>query len=159
MNEVTPSRQRRHTFSRLWKADRRCICWKEEEPRLIPVEDHFSGVGACLACCHQWSGWSFCSEQVLRSFGPCACPVEVSAACRWDHRARQCHKQLPDQQTRHWPSFLPLKILNVLRKQNYLIYGWLSMSKSSLFLWKQGVDYWFDTIVDQSFEDLVRDTE
>ena len=31
------------------------------------------------------------------------------------------------------------------------------MSKSNLFLWKQGVGYWFDTTVDQSFEDLVRD--
>ena len=29
------------------------------------------------------------------------------------------------------------------------------MSKSSLFLWKRGVGYWFDTIVDQSFEDIV----
>ena len=51
------------------------------------------------------------------------------------------------------------KILNILRKQNDLICGRLSVSKSSLFLWKQRVDYWFDTIVDQSFEDLVRDAE
>ena len=51
------------------------------------------------------------------------------------------------------------KILNVLRKQNDLLYGRLSVSKSSLFLWKQRVDYWFDTIVNQSFEDLVRDAE
>ena len=35
----------------------------------------------------------------------------------------------------------------------------LSGSKSSLFLWKQGVNYWFDTIVNQLFEDLVRGTE
>ena len=28
-----------------------------------------------------------------------------------------------------------------------------------MFLWKQGVDYWFDAIVDQSFEDLVEDAE
>ena len=40
------------------------------------------------------------------------------------------------------------RILNVLRKQNDLIYSRLSVSKSSLFLWKQGVDYWFDTTVD-----------
>ena len=51
------------------------------------------------------------------------------------------------------------RILNVLRKQNDLVHGRLSVSKSSLFLWKLGVDYWFDTIVDQSFEDLVSDTE
>ena len=29
------------------------------------------------------------------------------------------------------------------------------MSKSSLILCEQGVDYWFNAIVDQSFEDLV----
>ena len=34
-----------------------------------------------------------------------------------------------------------------------------SVSKSSLFLWEEGVDYWFDAIVDQSFEDLVGDAE
>ena len=51
------------------------------------------------------------------------------------------------------------RIFNVLRKQNNLIYGRLSASKSSLFLWEQGVDYWFDTIVDQSVEDLVGDAE
>ena len=51
------------------------------------------------------------------------------------------------------------KILNVLRKQNDLIYGRLFVPKSSLFLWKQRADYWFDTIVDQSFEDLVRNIE
>ena len=51
------------------------------------------------------------------------------------------------------------RILKVLRKQNDLVYGRLSMSKSSLFLWKQWVDYWFDTIVDQSFEDFVMDKE
>ena len=51
------------------------------------------------------------------------------------------------------------RILNVLRKQNVLIYSSLSVSKSSLFLWKQGINNWFDTIVDQSFEDLVRDAE
>ena len=48
------------------------------------------------------------------------------------------------------------RILNVFRKQNDLIYGRLSVSKSSLLLWKQEVDYWFDAIADQSFEDLVR---
>ena len=51
------------------------------------------------------------------------------------------------------------RILNVLRKQSDLIYGRLSVSKSSLFLWEQGVDYWFDEIVDQWFEDLLRDAE
>ena len=51
------------------------------------------------------------------------------------------------------------RILNVLRKQNNLIYGRLSVSKSSLFLWKQVVDYWFDTLVDQSLENVVRDAE
>ena len=50
-------------------------------------------------------------------------------------------------------------ILNVLRKQNDLIYGRLSVSKSSLFLWEQEIDYWFDAIVDRSFEDLVGDAE
>ena len=45
--------------------------------------------------------------------------------------------------------------LNVLRKQNDLIHRRLSMSKFSLFLWEQEVDYWFDAIVDQSFEDFV----
>ena len=55
--------------------------------------------------------------------------------------------------------FCLIRILNVLRKQNDLINGRLSELKSSLFFWKQGVDYWFDTIVDQSFEDLVRDAE
>ena len=40
------------------------------------------------------------------------------------------------------------RILNVLRKQNDLVHRRLSLSKSSLFLWRQGVDYWFDTIVD-----------
>ena len=47
------------------------------------------------------------------------------------------------------------RILNVLRKQNDLIYGRLSVSKFSLLLWEQGVDYRFDAIVDQFFEDLV----
>ena len=51
------------------------------------------------------------------------------------------------------------RILNVLRKQNDLIYGRLFVSKSSLFLWEQEIDYWFDAIVDQSFEDLVGDAE
>ena len=51
------------------------------------------------------------------------------------------------------------RILNVLREQNDLNYGRLSVSKFSLFLWEQGVNYWFDAIVDQSFEDLVRDAE
>ena len=105
MNEKSPSCQRRHTSWRLWKADRICICWKEEEWRLIPMGDYFSDVGACLACCHQWSGWSLCSKQVWWSSGPCACPAEVSAACRWGHGARQCHKQLSDRQTRHRPFF------------------------------------------------------
>ena len=27
------------------------------------------------------------------------------------------------------------------------MYGTLSVLKSSLFLWEQGIDYWFDTIV------------
>ena len=40
-----------------------------------------------------------------------------------------------------------------------LIYGGLSASKSSLFLWEQGVNYCFDAIVDQLFEDLVKDAE
>ena len=44
-------------------------------------------------------------------------------------------------------------------KQNDLVHGRFSVSKSRLFVWKQGVDYWFDTIVDQSFENLVRDAE
>ena len=51
------------------------------------------------------------------------------------------------------------RILNVLHKQNDLIYGRLSVSKCNLFLWKQGVDFWFNKIVDHSFEDLVRDAE
>ena len=33
------------------------------------------------------------------------------------------------------------------------------MSKSSLLLWEQGVDYWFDPIVDKSFKDLIGDAE
>ena len=33
------------------------------------------------------------------------------------------------------------------------------MSKSSLLTWEQGVDNRFNTSVDQSFEDLVGDTE
>ena len=48
------------------------------------------------------------------------------------------------------------RILNVLRKQNDLIYGRLSVSKSSLFLWELEVDYWFGTTVNRSLEDLVR---
>ena len=51
------------------------------------------------------------------------------------------------------------RILNVLRKQNDLMYGRFSVSKFNLFLWEQRVDYWFETIVDQSFEDLVRDAD
>ena len=50
-------------------------------------------------------------------------------------------------------------ILDVLHNQKDLTYGRLFVSKSSLFLWEQGVDYWFDAVVDQSFEDLVRDAE
>ena len=62
---------------------------------------------------------------------------------------------------KHGPSLLFCleRILNVLHKQNDLIYRRLSVSKSSLFLWKQGIYDWFDAIVDQSFEDLVRDAE
>ena len=48
---------------------------------------------------------------------------------------------------------------SILRKQNDLIYGRLSVSTFSLFLWEQGIHYWFDTIVDQSFEDLVSDAK
>ena len=33
------------------------------------------------------------------------------------------------------------------------------MSKFNLFLWDQEVDHWFDAIVDQSFENPVRDAE
>ena len=55
--------------------------------------------------------------------------------------------------------FCLIRILNVLRKQNELIYDRLSVSKSSVFLCEQGVDYWLDAIVDQSFEDHVRDAE
>ena len=51
------------------------------------------------------------------------------------------------------------RTLNVLREQNDLIYGKLCVSKSSLFLWEQGVDYWFEAVVDQLFEDLVGDAE
>ena len=51
------------------------------------------------------------------------------------------------------------RILNALRKQNDLIYGRLFVLKFSLFLRKQGVDYWFNTIVDQSFKGFVRDEE
>ena len=46
------------------------------------------------------------------------------------------------------------RIFNVLPKQNDLIYGRLSVSKSNLFVWEQGVDYWFDAIADQSFENF-----
>ena len=51
------------------------------------------------------------------------------------------------------------RTLDVLHKQNDLIYGRLSVLKSSLFLWEQRVDYWFEAIVDQSFKDLIRDAE
>ena len=46
------------------------------------------------------------------------------------------------------------RTLKVLRKQNDLIYGRLSVSKSNMFFRKQGVDYWFDPIVYQSLEDF-----
>ena len=51
------------------------------------------------------------------------------------------------------------RFLNVLCEQNNLICGRLSVSKCSRLHWKQGVDYWFDTIVDKSFEDFVRDSK
>ena len=38
------------------------------------------------------------------------------------------------------------RILNVLRKQNDLVHGRIFVLKSSLFIWNQGVDYWFDMI-------------
>ena len=38
------------------------------------------------------------------------------------------------------------RILNVLRQQNDLIYGGIPVSKSSLFFWKQGVDYWLNGV-------------
>ena len=44
--------------------------------------------------------------------------------------------------------FCSKRILNVLCEQNDLICGRLSVSKSSLFFWKQGIDYWFNAIVD-----------
>ena len=50
------------------------------------------------------------------------------------------------------------KILNVLRKQNDLIYDRFCVEIQLVF-WKQGVDYWFITIADQPFKNLVRDTE
>ena len=67
--------------------------------------------------------------------------------------------QLSDRQTRRQLSFLFKRILNILRKQNDLIYGSLSVSKFTLFLWEQEADYWFNAIVDQSLKDLVRDSE
>ena len=121
--------------------------------------DHFSGVGACLACCHQ---------------GPGEASVPNESHDHLDHvLVRQKSQQLAGEATvphsviisrqidKHDTSllFCLKRILNVLPKQNNLIYGRLSVSKFILFLWKQGVDYWFDTIVDQSFEDLVRDAE
>ena len=73
--------------------------------------------------------------------------------------ARQCHTQLSDRQTWHQPFLCLKRILNVLRKHNNLVYGRLSVSKSSLLLWEKGVDHWSDAIVDQSFKGLVRDAE
>ena len=134
MNKVSPNRQRRHTSWRLWKTDRIRICQKEEEPRLIPVGDHFSGVGACLACCHRCSGKASVPNKFYNH------PDHVLV--------RQKSQQLADETTvpdnvisscqidKHDTSLLLClkRILNALGKQNDLIYGRLSESKSSLFL-------------------------
>jgi len=44
-------------------------------------------------------------------------------------------------------------------KQGDLIYGRPPVSKARLFLWKQWIEDWFDTSVDESLEDLERDTQ
>ena len=51
------------------------------------------------------------------------------------------------------------RFLTVFQKQNDLVHGRLSVSRSNIFLWKHKVDYWFETIADQSFEDLIREAE
>ena len=51
------------------------------------------------------------------------------------------------------------RISNVMRKQNDLAHGRFAVYKSSLLLRKQEIGYWFDAIVDQSFEDLAGDAE
>ena len=78
--------------------------------------------------------------------GEASVPDSVISSCQIDKQGTEllfCHK----------------RFLNVLRKQNNLIYDRLSVSKSDLFLWEQGIDYRFDAIVDQSFEDLEGDAE
>jgi len=49
-------------------------------------------------------------------------------------------------------------ILDVLCQQGYLVYGRPPVSKSRLLLWKQWVDDWFDTSIDESLGDLKGDT-
>ena len=88
----------------------------------------------------------FVRQKSQQLAGEATVPYSIISSCQIDKRGTSL-------------LFCLKRILNVLRKQNDLIYGRLSMSKSSLFLWKQRVDYWFDAIVYQSFEDLVRGTE
>ena len=113
--------------------------------------------GACLACCYQGEAsvpnkFYDHSDHVLvwqksqQLAGEATVPRSVISSCQIDKHGTGllfCRKE----------------ILNALRKENDLIYGRLSVSKSSLFLWKQGAEYWFDTIVDQSFEDFIGDAE
>ena len=63
--------------------------------------------------------------------------------------------QLSDLQTQHRPSFSPRK-----NPRCFVLVKQLDpLSKPSLLAWEQGVDNRFNTSVDQSFEDLVGDTE
>ena len=112
--------------------------------RYMLKRDHFLGIGVWLAVTsgqgeasvpnklHDHPHYVFVRQRFQQLASEAMVPDSVISSCQID---------------KHWILFC-LKNIDVLHQQNDLICSRLSMSKSSLFLWKQEVDYWFDTIVD-----------
>ena len=119
--------------------------FQASEPAWLAVTSGQSGASVPNKF-HDYSDHVLVREKSQQLAGEATVPDSVISSCQID---KHCTSLL----------FFLKRILNVLCKKNDLIYDRLSVSKSSLFLWEQGVDYWFNTIVDQSFKDHVRNAE
>ena len=108
MSKVSPNRQRRHTSWRLWKADCRCVCRKEAktDPCATPFFRRRSLLGL-LSPVDRVKLLFRISSMIIRTM--CLSGRSLSS-CRRGQSARQCHKQLPDQQTSHRPAFFASKV-------------------------------------------------
>ena len=134
MNKVSPSRQRRQTSLQVMEGRLHMYISKRRGAKTDPCGRPF-----------------FRSRSLLGLLSPVVSPNKFHVLVRQKSQQLAGEVTLPDrvisncQIDKHGPSLFCLKrILNVLCKQNDLIYGRLSVSKSSLFFWKQGVDYWLD---------------